>query len=91
MTICERAADELGVKLYDYLIAILNEYGEDVSGDGSYLVVSEQILDMLGIEIYIENTKVIEAHKDRGTLFIVTNGVYDYTVVHLNGSIICEY
>lgn len=91
LTTCERAADELGVKLYNCLTAISNEYGEDIYGSGSYLVVSGQILDMLGIEIYIENEKVIEVHKDGNTSYIVTYGTYDYTLVNPNGSIHYEY
>lgn len=91
MTTCVRAADELGVKLYNCLTAISNEYGEDISGTGIYFIVSGQILDMLGIEIHVENSKVVEVHKDISIFWLVTNGMYDYTQVNQVGSLSCEY
>ena len=52
---CTREADEIGVKLYKLLTDVCVKYGE---GDSGILTISEQILDMLGIEIYLDNLKV---------------------------------
>ena len=79
---CERAADELGVKVYNCVKSIVDEYGE---GDGIVTDVGEQMLDMLGIEIYFENSKVIGLYKDHNTYSMTTNGEYSYVYVLNNG------
>ena len=87
-TYCERAADELGVKLYNCVTSIVDEYGE---GENNIFIVGEQVLDMLGIEIYVENSMVFTLFKNTGAYFLrINNDEYLDTCVHNNGLMICE-
>lgn len=56
MTACTRYADDISKRLYEVLSDILSEYGTVAEVYETY--VSEQVLNMLGIEIYIKNIKV---------------------------------
>lgn len=58
--ICTRTSDVISVNLYNYLTRNAIKYGEFSEGDGGSYILNEQVLDMLGAEIYIENAKVIE-------------------------------
>ena len=53
---CQRDADELGLKLYQYLAEIAVKYG-DLEPTGYY--VTDQIIDMIGFELYIEGEQVV--------------------------------
>lgn len=87
-TYCERAADELGVKVYNCVKSIIDEYGE--SDSVGNVLVGEQVLDMLGIEIYVENSKVIALHKEYSTYCLITNDEYTYVTVRDNGLVFYE-
>ena len=84
---CERAADELGVKVYNCVKSIVDEYGE---AELLVSIVGEQVLDMLGIEIYVENSKVIALHKEYDTYYMRTNGEYEYAYLRTDGLIFYE-
>lgn len=58
--ICTRTSDAISVNLYNYLTQNAIKYGEFSESDGGTYILNEQVLDMLGAEIYIENAKVIE-------------------------------
>jgi hypothetical protein len=90
LTYCERAADELGVKVYNCVKAIIDEYGEIISTVTSMVVVGEQVLDMLGVEIYIENSKVVTLSKEYNTYFLTTNGEYQNSFIRNDGLIAYE-
>ena len=84
---CERAADELGVKVYNCIKSIVDEYGE-FYGMGN--TVGEQVLDMLGIEIYFENSKVVALQEEFSTYTMLPNSGYPFVVVRDNGLIFYE-
>lgn len=52
-TECVRYADDISKKLFEVLKDVINQYGESD-------VVTGQILELLGIEIYIENSKITD-------------------------------
>lgn len=87
-TYCERAADELGVKVYNCVKEIVDEYGEFYDWQ---TIVGEQVLDMLGIEIYFENSKVIGFYNEGDTYSLQTNhNEYHYVNIDHNGLIFYE-
>ena len=84
---CFRDADELGVKLYSLVKDVVDKYGE-----GDIFIVGEQILDMLGIELYIENGKVYELWKEGNAYFWgAYHDKYNVGRIHADGEITFEH
>ena len=82
MKTCVRNGDELSKKIFDYLYPIALQYGDTW--------MSEEDLDELGIEIYIDDEKIIQVAIDNQVspghkgLFLNTptsggGGIYDVT------------
>lgn len=85
---CQRDADELGLNLYQYLAEIAIKYGEQ-TGHGYF--VSEQILNMIGFELYIEGEKVVNCYYSTNLSldpsYFSTNGVIGSFSIRESGEI----
>lgn len=59
-TYCTRAADDTSIELENYLNLLAEEYGKYSGGEFPCSVLSESVLDNLGVTIYFKGFKVIE-------------------------------
>lgn len=76
---CYRDADELGLKLRDVLLNIIDEYGIEINSSSKD--VTEQVLDTLGVNIYIDNDKIVSINKT-----IYSNGSIDVFMLGSDGN-----
>lgn len=77
---CVRDADEISANYYQYLWNMIFEHG--VALNDIYIFLNESSLNSLGIEVYIDDEKIIElsAYKNNTAIEFTTNiglGVWD--------------
>ena len=77
---CERAADETSIILHDYLKEVAQQYGT-----GIVYTVNEDVLNSLGIDIYIEGEHVT----DDG-IGLINDGEYNNCTLRSDGWLIYE-
>lgn len=53
-----------------YLVDIISQYGEETGINMS--TISSQVLEMLGVDIYIDNNKIVEIER-----YITNDGIVD--------------
>ncbi|MBQ2855505.1 MAG: hypothetical protein IJE78_00480 [Bacteroidaceae bacterium] len=87
ITSCYRKGDDLGINLYNYIVFIIAKYGEVYPAG---IFVFEETLSLLGIEIYIEGSKVVSLDHSEVGYYLNTDGDYLYTIIRSDGSLLCE-
>lgn len=88
MTSCERAGDETSIILHGYLTEVAQQYGEEY--DYGYHL-NEDVLNSLGIDIYIEGERVNKAHVDEYSgVSLENDGEYNYCILRSDGWLIYE-
>lgn len=80
---CVRNADEISLVLSEYLLKIMEQYGENS-------ILQEATLKSLGIDIYIEDEYVKEIRLWDTAIAFLTNGKYDYSILNSGGLLIWE-
>lgn len=85
-TICERAADELGVVCYNEMVRLIELYGERANEYHIILHNPQQY----GFTVTLEGSDVISISKEYNAYFLTTYGEYGYTKVFPNGALYYE-
>ena len=90
---CYRAPDELSLQCYERARELIYKYGVSSPYNNEYLTLSNPM--DYGFSVYIEQELCtqLECYTNSGanTIYIITNGTYDYTYITSDGRIQCEY